>query len=507
MLPRFHPLARLALCLVGVALSLAIVGLTISGAIATTARWTNRPPAAELQAFFASDTNKLVSTLLVYPFILLCLIFCRRILDRRSLVSLGFRPGRAWREAGAGILCGALAISFLFGVLWLSGAVAIGGPSPEAFEAGALTSLAIALALALTFGCIGLMEEFAFRGYALHNLNAWLGWRGAVVLQAIAFAAIHPLNQLKPGASLAGLFWDARWALINIALIAVFFAQCYRKSGALWFPIGFHAAWNFFLGVVWSLPVSGLGTFHLLDVTAENSVWSGGTFGAEASPLLTPILAALIYIVHRQPDHAQAILDLNLLSPNYVAPVETVAPFQTMPLGANSPEADSEAIEEAERVPNRFKTSMRPTSETPQLDPKIFETTPPTFSAPAIPAALSSAEFAAPGLATNVVSANAEPTDIGALIAARTGATNAPVAAPDATPEPQIIAPPQATQPAGAPKSTPESAPEIPQSATTSNATAPQSPTAQPPTAQPPSGDTPAAQPSTPKPKPKAPRW
>jgi len=516
MLPRFHPLARLLLCLVGLALSLAIVGFTISGAIATTARWMNRPPGPEIAGFFANDTNKLVSTLLVYPFVLLCLIFCRRILDRRSLVSLGLRPGRAWKELSGGALCGALAMSFLFGVLWLSGKVSVQGPSPEAFEAGALVAGATALVLALTFFCVGFMEEFAFRGYALHNLNAWLGWRAAVVFQAAAFAIIHPLNELQRGGSLAQVFWDARWALINIAMIAIFFAQCYRKTGALWFPIGFHAAWNFFLGTVFSLPVSGLSTFRLLDVGWEKSIWTGGTFGAEASPFLTPILATLIFLIHRLADHPQAILDLNLLK---IPIAPDIALDASSPVAPVISPGDTAPQETEERAPNRFKSTMRPASETPQLDPKIFQTAPPppTFSAPA--PIIAQAEPAAVALASVAPDSPGEfHTDIGDAIAAKTGtpataagaadlaAQNTPQTVPQQSPALSQSAPGEN----GAPKSTPEFSPNSPQSAPPLSSvpqapTAPQSPQTTPPQVAPAPQTAPAPKPNVARPK--APRW
>jgi len=183
-----------------------------------------------------------------------------------------------------------------------------------------------------------------------------------VVAQGVVFAVIHPLNELQNGKGAGAVFWDARWALVNIFLIAVFFAQCYRKTGSLWFPIGFHAAWNFFLGCVWSLPVSGIQTFRLLDVvSSSDSTLSGGSFGAEGSIFLTCIIAALVYVMSRMPDHPQANLDLALLV-NY--------PGETATAGIAEPEEEGPE----EGGPSRFKTSMRPVSTRPQLSPEFFRT-------------------------------------------------------------------------------------------------------------------------------------
>lgn len=364
--PRFHPFIRLVLCLIGTVAAIATLMVVMLLALGVSAHFSGKPLQGEIEAFFGNDSNKLIATVLTYPFILFCLIGCRMWLDRRSFASLGLRPRRAFPDFAFGAFCGALAITFLFGILWVSRLVVIEGPSPEAFEAGALASAGFLLLFAALFFCVGFMEEISFRGYALHNLNAWFGWRGAVATQAIVFAVIHPLNELQGDKSVGTVLWDARWALVNIFLIAVFFAQCYRKTGSLWFPIGFHAAWNFFLGCVWSLPVSGIQTFRLLDVvSSSDSALSGGSFGAEGSVFLTAIIAALIFVMSRVPDHPQATLDLALLKskPVPVTP-ETPPPAELF--------EETEASDE--RGPSRFKTTMRPASLQPQLPPEFFRT-------------------------------------------------------------------------------------------------------------------------------------
>ena len=141
------------------------------------------------------------------------------------------------------------------------------------------------------------------------------------------------------------------------------FALCYRKTGSLWFPIGFHSAWLFFLDSAWSLPVTGAQPFRLLDVSAgPSNLLSGGAFGSEGSLLLTPLLGFLVYLLAALPDHPQALLDLALSSEALV----------TEPLGESAEPEESEE----ERGPNRFKSSMRPASLVPEMDPALFRTAP-----------------------------------------------------------------------------------------------------------------------------------
>jgi membrane protease YdiL (CAAX protease family) len=334
----------------------------MTAAVSWSAAYTNRTATTEIVEFWSDPVNTLWATLLFYPLALICLLVCRHALDRRSLSSLGLQPSlphsiaHALRGFGGGAACGALAISFLFGILWSSGAVRIVGFSPEAFGGGLLTSIAMLTLYALLFFAVGFMEELMFRGYALHNLRAWLGIPVAIAVQAIVFALAHSGNGATEITS--QLLYDARWAMLNIALIGWFFALAYIKTGTLWFPIGFHVAWNWFLGCVWSLPVSGIPVFRILDVTSsENVALSGGRFGAEGSILLAPLILAMLWLLRGLPDHPQAVADLDTLSPPYIED------------DAAAPVSLAEESDWPEPDPNRerrFKASMRAEA-TPQI--------------------------------------------------------------------------------------------------------------------------------------------
>ncbi|HEX8551196.1 MAG TPA: CPBP family intramembrane glutamic endopeptidase [Abditibacteriaceae bacterium] len=349
--PRFHPFWRLLLCVLGVLAATILVFSIMNAALIASAQLSNRDAVDEAARFWGESKNLLLATALSYPLILLVLIVCRHTLDGRSVSSLGlradgnlsFRP-LAVRSFFGGAACGALAISFLFGLLWTTRSVRIEGFSPETFSGGALFALVMLLLYGALFFAVGFMEEILFRGYALHNLAAWLGIPLAIGIQAVVFAFAHA-NNGQSAPTMQSLL-DARWAMLNIALVGWFFALAYLKTGTLWFPIGFHVAWNWFLGCIWSLPVSGIQVFRLLDVTAsEDSTLSGGGFGAEGSILLVPILAAMIWVLHSLPNHPQATRDLaSLTTPTELQSVEELPP--------------TEEPEDPNR-PRLFKTSMR----------------------------------------------------------------------------------------------------------------------------------------------------
>jgi membrane protease YdiL (CAAX protease family) len=363
MSPRFHPFLRLAIFVVGALVVQGVVGTVIYLALGFASRVSHRSP-AQSQDFL--NHNQLLLTLLVYPPTLLWLWFCRRAFDRQTFASLGLRARDAVSSLGWGALCGALTIGFLFAVLAVCGFVRINGFSSQWQQAGPRGPGFLAF-YAFAFCCVGLTEEVIFRGYALHNLTAWMGVRAAVWVQAILFGLIH-LDNLRvkidahgtmvsvPPAQWGSAFWDARWGIVNIVLIGVFFALAFLKTGSLWFPIGFHAAWDFFLGCIFSLPVSGIPVFRVLDVSAgTNTLATGGSFGAEGSVFLVALIAAMIWLMRREPDHAQALSDLAALRPDILtAPRSENAVQEPMP----------ETIEEEDdptHIP-RFRTSMRPAS-------------------------------------------------------------------------------------------------------------------------------------------------
>ena len=356
---RLHPFARLCIAAVGLLASQVAAGLGLA-AIYIGVKLAQSPgqPIYKIIGEVAriNEANTLLLTLFVYPIGILWLGFCRAKFDKRSFISLGLRRSRLASNLARGLATGFLSIAVIWAILWVTGAISVNGFSAAARGPNVVLAL---LGYLIAFAAVGFFEEFLFRGYALHNLTNWLGWRGAVLVQATIFALIH-LGNVATAPNEARV--AALGAMPSIFLIGIFFALSYRKTGSLWFPIGFHAAWNFSLGCLFSLPVSGIKTFQLLDVKSQTQSWlSGGSFGAEGSFFLLPILGALIWFVLQAPDHPQALLDLELMQPEAAAP-PIVAPSIAVTTAATAP-ASSEmgsAIEmelEPERE-NRYRTKF-----------------------------------------------------------------------------------------------------------------------------------------------------
>jgi membrane protease YdiL (CAAX protease family) len=180
-----------------------------------------------------------------------------------------FWIGALWGFAGISVLMFALygLHTFAFGHVLLHGA----------------RLARFAVFWALMFLLVGLFEEFLLRGYSQFTLARGIGfWPAALVLSG-AFGLIHLRN--------GGEQWRG---LLAAAFIGFFFCVTLRRTGSLWFAVGFHTAWDWGETFFYSVPDSGMvSPGHLLSSSLRGSDWlSGGSVGPEGSVLCLVVIAA-----------------------------------------------------------------------------------------------------------------------------------------------------------------------------------------------------------------------
>ena len=133
------------------------------------------------------------------------------------------------------------------------------------------------------FLLVGLFEEFLLRGYTQFTLARGIGfWPAAVVLSA-TFGFIHLFNE--------GEQWRG---MLAAAAIGLFFCLTLRRTGTLWFAVGFHTAWDWGQTFLYSVPDSGLvyPRQQLLRSSLHGSPWlTGGSVGPEGSVLCLMLIA------------------------------------------------------------------------------------------------------------------------------------------------------------------------------------------------------------------------
>ncbi|MCU1307085.1 MAG: Abortive infection protein [Acidobacteriaceae bacterium] len=165
-----------------------------------------------------------------------------------------------------------------------------------------------ALLVVWVLATAAMLEEVAFRGYPFQRLADGLAGldhfvrmpfgTSAITVLSVLFGAVHLRN---PHATLLGA--------ANTALVGVFFSIAYLRTRSLWMPFGLHFGWNFSLGTLFGLPVSGITNFAVVvHGTALGPVWlTGGDYGIEASAtgtavILLGILLLVLFIPTRVSD-------------------------------------------------------------------------------------------------------------------------------------------------------------------------------------------------------------
>ena len=137
---------------------------------------------------------------------------------------------------------------------------------------------------AVLFLMVGLFEEFLLRGYSQFTLARGIGFWPAALTLSCAFGLIHLRN--------GGEQWTG---LLAAACIGFFFCLTLRRTGNLWFAVGFHAAWDWGETFFYSVPDSGMvAPGHLLSSSLRGPDWlSGGSVGPEGSLLCFVVIAVL----------------------------------------------------------------------------------------------------------------------------------------------------------------------------------------------------------------------
>lgn len=227
------------------------------------------------------------------------------LFERRGLAAIGFN-GAGWRRFLRGY---AIGLVFLLAVVGLIAAV--GGYGIEAAGAfgsanviGALIPIAVLL---LAFVIQGSTEEVVTRGWLMQVIASRHGLGWGIGLSSLLFGLLHAAN-IAPSPELA-------LGLVNIVLFGVFIGLYAAREGSIWGVCGWHAAWNWLLGLGFGLEVSGQvvpTTPLVVDLTTNAGLpwWvTGAAFGPEGSVATTLILlAGSLWLAFRRRSHDHGVV-------------------------------------------------------------------------------------------------------------------------------------------------------------------------------------------------------
>jgi membrane protease YdiL (CAAX protease family) len=245
---------------------------------------------------------------------------CGHSLEGLPLRALGWAFKRGWfTDFLRGALFGAASLLFATAIITVSGGYS--------FKLNAPLMLASTGQTLLISGIIFLIaaagEEALFRGYPLQTMTrARFAWFG-IIITSLVFAWGHLGN---PNVAPAFTF-------INTTLAGVWLAVGYLRTRNLWFPLGVHWAWNWTMGAVLGLPVSGIERLTpapLLRAADSGPGWlTGGSYGLEGGVACTiALLLSTIFIWRTR--LLRADLELmrltNQENPKRIEPPLTISP-------------------------------------------------------------------------------------------------------------------------------------------------------------------------------------
>jgi membrane protease YdiL (CAAX protease family) len=154
---------------------------------------------------------------------------------------------------------------------------------------------------AIGFLLVGFVEEFLYRGYVQFTLAQAIGFWPAAFVWSASFGAAHLFNS---GENLIGA--------LEVFLFAIFACLTLRRTGTLWFAIGFHAAGDYTETFLFSVRDSGFAASGtLLNSSLHGPAWlAGGKVGPEASVfsmLLLCIAMFCFHILYPQPTRQEEV--------------------------------------------------------------------------------------------------------------------------------------------------------------------------------------------------------
>lgn len=200
------------------------------------------------------------------------IFLARRYLDRRSFDSLGLalNTWMPW-DLIVGFFLAGLLMAGIYAFEYQAGWLTFIGYRWQQDSTDIIISESFAGLLVLGI-CPSWQEELTYRGYWLQNIKEGLNLPMAIVLTSMTFALRHLGN---PNANYL--------STIVIFLAGLWLVYAWWVTQQLWLPLGIHAGWNFFEGIVFGFPVSGFNTYHWIEHTVSGPTWmTGGTFGPEA---------------------------------------------------------------------------------------------------------------------------------------------------------------------------------------------------------------------------------
>ncbi|WP_285012681.1 CPBP family intramembrane glutamic endopeptidase [Lactococcus formosensis] len=211
--------------------------------------------------------------------ILCILIYCKYV-EKRKAETLGFVKKNAIKNYILGLIIGFILITTVFFINLFTKSINV------TMDISTIKWWFIIFSF---FGFIiqGLMEETICRGFIMNSIASKYGAIAGIVVNSIIFAALHAAS---PGIGIL--------PAINLFLAGILFSVIFYYTDSIFVVAAIHTVWNFTLGIIYGVKVSGLTIYSSIfnTIPKENRVViNGGLFGFEGGLSLTLPLLLLLF--------------------------------------------------------------------------------------------------------------------------------------------------------------------------------------------------------------------
>ncbi|MBI3191079.1 MAG: CPBP family intramembrane metalloprotease [Pedosphaera parvula] len=165
-------------------------------------------------------------------------------------------PAGQWRNAGKGFTLGFVSLAGVAFVAFVAGARSFQTNHTLVQISAHLTNAGLAAVV------VSVIEELLFRGAIFGGLRRAYRWPTALLVSSAVYALVHFFD--RPGSPQAVVWWSGFATLaimlqgfielerlvpgfFNLTLAGVLLGLAYQRTGTLYFSIGLHAGWIFWL--------------------------------------------------------------------------------------------------------------------------------------------------------------------------------------------------------------------------------------------------------------------
>ena len=208
--------------------------------------------------------------------ILLATVIMVRFIDRRPVSAVGLGTRHVPRDMGLGLA---------LGTAWLCVGLMAALATGWAHLQSVTFSAPLLLFAAAAAVCNVLTQQLLLCGYVFNAIETRSNFTTALMVAATLFVGYH-----------FGAYRGALLPAVNVFCAATLFCIAYGVSRSIWFPMGIHFAWNFLLGPVLGLTVSGntgLAVARPLVTLDGPRLFTGGAFGFEGGLIVTAVTALM----------------------------------------------------------------------------------------------------------------------------------------------------------------------------------------------------------------------